>query len=141
MYFLDSDICIHLMRGNLPHVYEIMRASDPALFGIPSVVEAELRCGAAKSDHPEKNRLLLERFLIPYARIPFDSACSIAYGRIRAELEQSGQKIGPNDLLIAATASAHNATLVTGNIREFSRVAGLQVESWDEVELYGDDHE
>lgn len=135
MYFLDSDICIHLMRGNLPYAYEIMRKSDPDLFGIPSVVEAELRCGAAKSDRPEKNRLLLERFLAPYARIPFDSVCSIAYGRIHAELEQAGKKIGPNDLLIAATAATHNATLVTGNLREFGRIPGLQVENWAEVDM------
>ncbi len=42
-----------------------------------------------------------------------------------------GKPIGPNDTLIAATARAHDATLITHNIGEFSRVAGLQTEDWE----------
>jgi len=38
--------------------------------------------------------------------------------------------IGPHDLLIAATALPHIATLVTRNTREFSRVAGLALVDW-----------
>jgi len=37
--------------------------------------------------------------------------------------------IGPYDLMIAALA--HNLTLVTHNVREFSRVEGLQIEDWE----------
>lgn len=135
MFFLDSDICINLMRGNLPTTYNHIRNNSPEIFGIPAAVEAELRCGAAKSSNPVENLLLLERFLTPFASIPFDRQCAIAYGRIRADLERQGMKIRPNDLFIAATALAHGAVLVTGNTREFDRVEGLWVESWDEVEL------
>ncbi len=39
--------------------------------------------------------------------------------------------IGPNDLLIAATARANGCTLVTHNVREFSRVSGLLYEDWE----------
>ena len=41
-----------------------------------------------------------------------------------------GKPIGPHDALIAATALAHGATLVTRNLREFRRVKGLRVEDW-----------
>jgi tRNA(fMet)-specific endonuclease VapC len=41
-----------------------------------------------------------------------------------------GTPIGPNDLVIAATALAHQVTLVTHNAAEFSRVPGLQLEDW-----------
>lgn len=41
--------------------------------------------------------------------------------------------IGPNDLLIAATALAHGATLVSNNVREFRRVEGLLLEIWAET--------
>lgn len=34
------------------------------------------------------------------------------------------------DTLIAATALAHNATLVTHNVKEFKRVPGLAVSDW-----------
>jgi len=54
----------------------------------------------------------------------------IHYGRVRSALERSGQPIGGNDLLIAAHALANDATVVTANEREFSRVPGLVVVNW-----------
>lgn len=135
MYYLDSCVCINLMRGELPITYQMMRASDPRLFGVPAVVEAELRTGAEKSARPEENRLLLERFLVPFARIPFDARCAVEYARIRAALEADGECIGPNDMLIAATAMVNGAVLVSANIREFKRVKGLALECWDDVDL------
>jgi len=63
--------------------------------------------------------------------LPFDDACAERYGIIRSELESAGTPIGPNDLMIAATALAHGATLVTNNVKEFSRVAGLRLEDWE----------
>lgn len=109
MYFLDSDVCISLLRGRLPLARQLMCQSDPRLFGIPAVVEAELRTGARKSVRAQENQLLLERLLDPFARIPFDADCAVAYGRIRAQLEAEGRVIGPNDLLVAATAVARGA--------------------------------
>lgn len=53
------------------------------------------------------------------------------YGKIRAELEQVGMPIGPLDLQIAAIALAHQLTLVTHNIREFSRIPQLRLEDWE----------
>jgi tRNA(fMet)-specific endonuclease VapC len=40
--------------------------------------------------------------------------------------------IGSNDLQIATIALVNNLTLVTHNVREFSRVEGLRVEDWEE---------
>ena len=50
--------------------------------------------------------------------------------RIRLELEAAGTPIGPTDLLIAAIARRHGRILVTHNVREFTRVAGLDVVDW-----------
>jgi tRNA(fMet)-specific endonuclease VapC len=134
-YMLDSCVCIDFMRGRLPLGYEVLRKSDPRLFGIPAVVAAELRLGAEKSRDAERNRLLVESFLLPFEIVPFDSACSIEYARIRAELESKGTPIGPNDYLIAATARACGAVLVTNDDSEFKRVNDLTLESWYEVDL------
>lgn len=134
MYLLDSDTCIEILRGRLPYAQKFMRASSPELFGIPSIVEAELRFGAAHSANPEEGRYMVESFLVPFRSVPFDSACAIHYATVRNDLRKRGCMIGPNDLLIAATALAHGAVLVTNNGREFSRVAGLAVESWAEVD-------
>ena len=42
-----------------------------------------------------------------------------------------GSLIGPNDLMIAAIAKAHDLIVVTHNVDEFSRVEGLRVEDWE----------
>lgn len=65
--------------------------------------------------------------------LPFDSECATLAARIRAELEAAGTPIGPDDTLIAATALRHQGTLVTRNVREFSRVPGLQWVNWHET--------
>ena len=59
------------------------------------------------------------------------------YGKIRAHLEAIGRPIGPNDLLIAAHARAAGLTLVTRNLREFSRVPDLAVEDWTDSRSAG----
>ena len=41
-----------------------------------------------------------------------------------------GTPIGPYDLQIAAIALVLGLTLVTHNVREFSRVPGLLIEDW-----------
>lgn len=135
MYFLDSCVCIDFLRGRLPHGYRLMQESDPRLFKVPAVVQAELFLGALKSSSPEKNRLLVERFLSPLEIVPFTSDCSRIYAQIRAELEQQGASIGPNDYLIAASALAHGAVVVTSNVDEFLRVPNLSIETWTEIRL------
>ncbi len=64
------------------------------------------------------------------ATFPMESPGEEHYAEIRDTLERAGTPIGPNDLLIAAHARSLGLTLVTNNIREFSRVPGLLVENW-----------
>ena len=45
-------------------------------------------------------------------------------------LEKKGTPNSPNDLIIAATARAANAVLVTANYREFSQIPGLECQDW-----------
>lgn len=135
MYFLDSCACIDFMRGRIPLGYQFLRESDPRLFKIPAIVEAELLLGIEKSTSPKKNRKLVESFLLPFDKVPFDSNCARVYARIRAHLEREGKTIGPNDLFIAATALAHEAILVTSNAREFERVPGLSLEVWEDIDF------
>ena len=93
------------------------------------IVAAELRYGCAKSG---SKRLLqaVENLLGEIEVLPFESPGDAEYGAIRAGLEAIGKPIGANDLLIAAHASAIQATVVTGNASEFRRVRGLKVENW-----------
>lgn len=135
MFLLDTCICINFLRGAMPNVLAMLRAHEPSDIAVPTVVEAELRLGALKSARPDENGALVELFLVPFERAPFDSTAAAAYARIRADLERKGICIHPFDLLIAATALACDATLVTGNVRKFERVEGLRIENWAEVRL------
>jgi tRNA(fMet)-specific endonuclease VapC len=94
------------------------------------VVKAELLYGAHRSARPDENLRTLDTLFQAFQSVPFDDVAAEHYGRIRAELAAQGTPIGPNDLLIAATALAYNLVLVTHNTREFSRVPGLIVEDW-----------
>ena len=54
----------------------------------------------------------------------------LIYGELRARLERAGSSIGANDLLIAAHALVLGHTVVTDNVREFSRIDDLHFENW-----------
>jgi tRNA(fMet)-specific endonuclease VapC len=62
--------------------------------------------------------------------LPFEAPADVAYGRLRATLERQGRLIGPNDVLIAAQASALGCVVVSDSEREFNRVLGLRVDNW-----------
>ncbi|MFM7369702.1 MAG: PIN domain-containing protein, partial [Sphaerospermopsis kisseleviana] len=62
--------------------------------------------------------------------VPFDRDAAFAAAKIRADLEQKGTPIGSIDVLIAGIAVALQATLVTHNVNEFSRVSGLSIVDW-----------
>ena len=71
-------------------------------------------------------------FFARYRSLPFDDSAAETYGRIRGDLESRGTPIGAMDLLIAAIGLANNLTVVTHNLREFSRIAGLRTVDWEE---------
>ncbi len=130
MFLLDTNICIYWLKGTYPNIGLRLCALSPDMVAIPSIVQAELYLGAYKSLSREKTTAIVEAFLTPLTIVPFGPAEARQYARIRSEAEWAGKPIGPNDLLIAATALACGGTLVTHNVREFSRVAGLQIDDW-----------
>lgn len=131
MYLLDTNACIRLLRNTSRQLLRQSQQHDPSELKLCSVVKAELRYGAQRSSHREANLALLQRFFAPFESVPFDDECADHYGQIRFDLERAGRTIGPNDLMIAATALAHGLILVTHNTNEFSRVSGLRIEDWE----------
>lgn len=95
-----------------------------------SIVVFELRYGIGKSQRRQANTMILEQFLKAIDILPFDADDAAVAGDIRATLEVAGTPIGAYDLLIAGQALRHGATVITGNVRKFERVAGLSVEDW-----------
>jgi tRNA(fMet)-specific endonuclease VapC len=129
-YLLDTDIAIYIIKRKSERLLRKLYAFKLEQIAISTITVAELELGAAKSQHPERNRLALTKFLIPFSLLDFNYSAARAYGRIRAALEARGTVIGPMDLLLAAQAVSHEYGLVTNNVREFRRVEGLRVENW-----------
>jgi tRNA(fMet)-specific endonuclease VapC len=128
-YLLDTNIISDLIRnpsGNAARHIEKVEAKD--IF-TSIIVAAELRYGCAKKGSPKLSEKV-ENLLSTIPVLPLETPVDTEYGRIRAELEATGQTIGMNDLLIAAQAYTLGVTLVTDNLREFSRIRGLKVENW-----------
>ena len=129
-YLLDTNICIYIIKRKPAIVLEKFRELPLGSVTISTITLSELEYGIRKSANPDKNLEALNQFLIPLAILAFDYDATIAYGKIRADLEKKGTPIGPLDTLIAAHALSLNITLVTNNEKEFNRVAGLKVENW-----------
>jgi tRNA(fMet)-specific endonuclease VapC len=129
-HLLDTNICVAVIRLRSAKALTRLQMMTPGSVGLSIITVSELEFGAAKSQNPQRNRLALQQFLLPFEILPFDSFASVHYGDIRARLEKLGTPIGPLDTLIAAHARSLNTALVTNNISEFRRVHGLKVEDW-----------
>lgn len=130
-YLLDTNTCIRYLNQRSESIIQRMRSESPDDLVVCSVTRAELFYGAMKSTHPERTAAQQHEFLAPLATLPFDDRAAQHYGLIRANLERAGTPIGPNDLMIAAIALAHDLIVVTHNSREFERVLTLRIEDWE----------
>ena len=126
---LDTNAVSDLVRRPAGNVARRATALEREAVAISVVVAAELRYGAARSGSERLSRQL-DAVLSAIETLPLDEPADRHYGAIRTELERTGRPIGHNDLLIASHARALGATLVTNNVREFSRVPDLDIEDW-----------
>jgi tRNA(fMet)-specific endonuclease VapC len=104
--------------------------TPPQEIAISTIVLFELQVGIAKSNSPAKRIQQVQQLLSQVNLVMFDSDAALAAATIRADLEQQGTPIGPMDVLIAGTAVALQATLVTHNVKEFARVPNLALVDW-----------
>ena len=99
-----------------------------------AITYGELLYGAAKRG----SQALADRIrgLLTHAItiLPFDDTAAELYGSLRAALESKGTPLDEPDLRIAAIALSRSLILVTGNVRHFDRVDGLEIQNWLESE-------
>jgi tRNA(fMet)-specific endonuclease VapC len=91
-----------------------------------------IESGVHQARDPTLERSNIARMLAVIALRPFDAEAALSAAAVRAALARRGAPIGPYDTLLAGHALALGAGVVTANRREFTRVAGLHVESWRE---------
>jgi tRNA(fMet)-specific endonuclease VapC len=129
MYMLDTDTCSYILKQRPLSVKLRLEAAGSAGVAVSAIVAAELYYGAAR--HPSRAEIIrrsIDDFLSRLQVLPWNA--TMAYARVRFELERSGTSIGNIDILIGAHALEQGATLVTNNLRHFQRISGLACESW-----------
>ena len=131
-YMLDTNICIYVIKNKPSVVLQQFHSHQAEGLCISAITLAELTHGVEKSEQHEKNAAALLHLLDLLKVIPFDNHAAFEYGKICAYLQKLGTPIGTMDMLIAAHARLHSLTIVTNNIREFSRVPKLTIENWYE---------
>ena len=131
VYLLDTNIISEALRNPFGPLQNRVANFDEGLIATSAIVASEMRYGARKKGSA---RLIerVEDILVRVEVLPYDELASHHFADIRAGLEKQGRQIGWGDYFIAAHARSLNLTLVTDNIREFSRVGGLKIENWIE---------
>ncbi len=132
IYLLDTDILIYLVKNQPPAIAQRVDAlPETDKLCMSFVTWAELLKGAERSTRkPDVLRRLDALGRQVTVIYPAGPAICRHYAEQFTRLKDAGTPIGANDLWIACHALAENATLVTHNVREFARVAGLRVEDW-----------
>jgi tRNA(fMet)-specific endonuclease VapC len=128
-FIFDSNAVIAMLKGS-PEFLVRMKRHMPGDFALSSIVAHELYYGAYKSQRQSENLARLDQ--LQFAVLEFDREDAVAAGEIRAKLAGIGQPIGAYDVLIAGQARCRGLTLISRNVREFSRIEGLALENWEE---------
>jgi predicted nucleic acid-binding protein len=131
---IDTSVFIHLLRrGDSIRVLDANLQGEP--FALASITASELLVGVYRSDpgrHRERQLNFVETLLRDAPVLAFDLDIARTHAQLAAGLAATGQSIGSNDLLIAATALTRGYSVLTHNLRHFERVPGLVVNapSW-----------
>lgn len=128
-FLFDTDAISELLRPRPSIAYTswLMNVAREEQF-TSAVVIGELYKGAYSSQARERHITNIEKRILPAVTVlPYDTSTAKVFGRIRAHLEEAGEILPDADIQIAATALGHALELVTGNLRHFSRIGGLKL--------------
>ena len=130
MFLIDTDTIIYSLKGN-DFVVQNLAAHqrDPLKISVISLME--LYYGAYKSEKMKANLAKVRRIEKAFDIISVDFSVAETFGMIKSDLELQGTPLDDFDLVIAASALAHNLILVTNNEKHFRRVEGLELDNWN----------
>ncbi|MFK0166535.1 type II toxin-antitoxin system VapC family toxin [Rhizobium sp. NPDC090279] len=129
-HLLDTNAVIALIGRKSDRLAARIFESEQGSIALSAIVVHELYYGAHKSARIEHNLETLRLLLADFSILDFDRNDAFVAGEVRAALAAKGMPIGPYDVLIAGQAKARGLILVTNNVGEFNRVAGLRIEDW-----------
>ena len=130
---LDTSVLIEAERGKFSLSSLLSKTFPKESIYISSISVSELYLGAhlSKKNFKEKRTSSIEIMISSLIILDFDSRVAKAHAHAWSQLKKKGILIGPYDLIIAATCLYHQHSLLTFNIKEFSRVPNLKLASLD----------
>ena len=132
MYLFDTDTLSNITK-RIPSPRLVDRLAEvPGAVQFTSAINiGEIYFGAHRSPHKEKILRAFAEKVFPQVNIlDFDRGSGEVYGWVKADLEKKGIGCSEPDLRIASIAIQHRLTLITGNVRHFRKIPGLDVENW-----------
>lgn len=128
-YLLETSTCIELLRGN-ERVRQQCIEHNPQCC-ISAITAIELLYGAYDAPEPyRKQEIAKAKMLIDYYTVVGINEIPEAFSREKLRLESIGQIIEDFDLMIGITGREANMTVVTHNLKHFSRIEGIKTEDW-----------
>ena len=128
MILLDTDICIEILRGNKKVISRREKENDTIAISFLTV--GELYYGAYKSTYPEKNIVLVEKFVLSVDVLQSNRHIMKQFGELKARLIKAGTSLPDADIIIAATSLSKCKKLITGNTSHFNKIDELKLENW-----------
>jgi len=127
-YLLDTNILVSHLRGKRAIPLNYLEHGSV----VSVITQAELFYGAYKSKRPKYNLNKVKQMFadLKIEIQPLEEEILEIYGRLKANLEKKGKRLDEFDLLIAATALSLGLTLVTRNVKHFSRIPRLKIARW-----------
>jgi len=129
---IDASVLIEWERGRLDVAERVNGRSDEEFF-LSVITASELLHGVHRATDRgirARRSAFVEAVLGEFPVLPLEMLTARIHAELWADLAARGELVGAHDLWLAATAVARGLTLVTGNEREFSRIAGLELEVW-----------
>jgi len=135
MYLLDTNILSELVKKRPnPQLLSQLRSKSALTLFTSCICIMELRFGSAlRDDFAEFWEKINKEIISRVKFLPIGEKEAVVSGDILADLRKTGQPIGLEDVLIAASALTNQCTIVTANTRHFSRIKALKVENWREL--------
>ncbi len=125
-YLLDTDWVIDAL-ADAPVAVAPIHHYAPSGIGVSIVTYGEVFHGAYAFANPQAHLESFRHFLSAFTALGLNDPIMELFGRNRYLLQRQGNVIPDLDLLIAATALHHNLTLMTRNLRHFSRIPDLKL--------------
>ena len=133
-HLLDTSVyCQPIKPRPLESVRERWTHLGDDSLAISAICEAEVLYGLELKKSQRLNglydALLKERLRV----LTVDSGVAKHFASLKAWAKVNGRALSDFDLLVSATARAHDLTLATLNVRHFQGLPGLTVEDWSET--------